>query len=196
MNIGKIVSIARWTERLKMISLGNNKMKNSRLLKVSLIFIIMCLLSACALLGKSSNARLIEPGDQIGNVTITTGVEGKFTYGFNIDCQSMTAATTYTCNVKVGDVINVSTGLVDTTGSGKLDEVWANSKYQMFINDQPVDLKAFGTIDFNHPTMGAIRFGNVVITASQPGQITVRDSGVYPNGDAFSSASTYVFSQP
>ena len=178
------------------MNIGNKKMKNSTLVVARSIILIMCLLSACTLIGKSSNARMIEPGDRIGDVTVTTGVEGQFTYGFNIDCQSMTGATTYTCKVKVGDVINVSTGLFDTSGNGKLDEVWANSKYQMFINDQPVDLKAFGTIDFNHPTMGAIRFGNVVITASQPGEITVRDSGVYPNGDAFSSASTYVFSQP
>jgi hypothetical protein len=64
------------------------------------------------------------------------------------------------------EAINVSTGLYDTTGSGNLDEVWIHSNYQMFINDGPVDLQAFGTIEYNHPQVGAIRFGNVVIIAS------------------------------
>lgn len=90
----------------------------------------------------------------------------------------------------------MSTGLYATTGSSNLDEVWAHSNYQMFINDQPVDLKAFGTIDYNHPQVGAIRFGNVVIVTDKPGQITVRDSGLFDNGDPFSSTSTYVFTQP
>jgi hypothetical protein len=90
----------------------------------------------------------------------------------------------------------VSTGLADTTGSGNLDEIWTHSNYQMFINDRPVDLQAFGTIDYNHPQVGVIRFANVVISSNKAGEITVRDSGVFDNDDPFTSTSTYVYSKP
>jgi hypothetical protein len=139
---------------------------------------------------------MIEPGDKVGNFTITTGEQGNFIYGFSVDCSEPGAANTYTCSATTGDMINVSTGIYDTTGKGTLDEAWTNSNYQIFIDDRPVDLAAFGTIDYTHPQVGMIRFANVVITTDKPGQITVKDSGLYDNGDAFSSTSTYIYSNP
>ena len=164
-----------------------------RLVSIILIFILFALSTACA--GTSGN-KLIEPGDKVGDFTITTGIAGNFSYGFEVQCTEPAQGNLYTCNASVGQAINVSTGLYDTTGSGKLDEVWANSNYQMYINDRLVDLQAFGTIDYSHPQVGTIRFGNVVIVTDKPGKITVRDSGLFDNGDPFSSTSTYVFSQP
>ena len=139
---------------------------------------------------------MIEPGDKIGKFLITTGVRGNCTYGFDIDCSEPGTDNTYSNKATVGQAVNVSTGLYDTTASGKVDEVWTHSKYQMFINDRPVDLHAFGTIDYTHPHFGVIRFVNVVIFASKAGEITVRDSGVFNNGEPFASTSSYVFSQP
>lgn len=169
--------------------------------RLIILFIVVLLASfttACASITGSNGDKnkMIEPGDTIGDFQVTTGVQGNFTYGFNVECSDLTTKNSYSCNAKVGEAINVSTGLYDTTGKGKLDDVWAHSNYQMFINDRPVDLQAFGTIDYNHPQVGAIRFGNVVITASKPGEITVRDTGVFDNGDPFTSTSTYVFSAP
>jgi hypothetical protein len=169
--------------------------------KLALIIAIIIILVLSVACSKSvSKARsdntLIEPGDRIGDFLITTGVQGSFTYGFDIKCSAPGTNNTYSCTATVGQVVNVSTGLYDTTGSGKLDEVWAHSKYQMFINDRLVDLKAFGTIDYTHPQVGVIRFANVVITTSKAGEIVVRDSGVYDNGNPFTSTSTYVFSVP
>jgi hypothetical protein len=161
-----------------------------------LLLIFVGLATACALIGGTSADKKIEPGDKIGDFLITTGVQGNFTYGFDIQCSEPGENNTYSCNATVGEAINVSTGLYDDTGKGNLDEVWAHSNYQMFINDRPVDLPAFGTIDYTHPTMGLIRFGNVVIIASKPVEITVGDSGVFDNGDPFSSTSTYTFSAP
>ncbi len=162
------------------------------------IIVIVGFISACANPGSSTGdtSKPIEPGDKIGDFVITTGEQGKFTYGFSVDCSEMGSNNTYSCKAKVGDVINVSTGLYDTTGKGNLDDVWTHSKYQMFINDRPVDLAAFGTIDYNHPQVGVIRFANVVITTSKAGEITVKDSGVFDNGDPFASTSTYAFSKP
>jgi hypothetical protein len=160
---------------------------------IFLIFVIS-FTSACA--GAGDVNKPIEPGDKIGNFVITTGEEGNFTYGFFVECQDMGAANTYSCNVTTGEVINVSTGLYDTTGTGNLDEIWTHSNYAMFINDRPVDLQAFGTIDFTHPQLGVIRFANVVISSDKEGEITVVDSGLYDNGDPFTSTSTYKYTTP
>ncbi len=156
--------------------------------------LVISFTSACAGAGGSSGIKkTIEPGDRIGDFTITTGEQGKFTYGFSVDCSDPGTDNTYSCNAIIGDVINVSTGLYDTTGSGNLDEIWTDSNYQSFINDRPVDLQAFGTIDYNLPQVGVIRFAYVVISASKGGEITVKDSGVFDNGDPFTSTSTYKF---
>jgi hypothetical protein len=154
--------------------------------------------SACAKIDASSDDKntMIEPGDMIGDFLITTGVQGNFTSGFDIECSEPGADNTYLCKAAVGEAINVSTGLYDDTSSGKLDEVWTHSNYQIYINDRPVDLQVFGTIEYNHPQVGMIRFRNVVIIANKPGEITVCDSGVFDKGDPFASTSTYVFSEP
>jgi hypothetical protein len=169
--------------------------------KLAAIFSILFFVSinaACATSAATSGDKnkMLEPGDTIGDFLITTGVERNFTYGFDIDCPEMSEVNTFTCQAKVGEAVNVSTGLYDDTGSGKLDEILSHSKYQIFIDDRPVDLQAFGTIAYNHPSMGAIYFINVVINASTPGEITVKDEGVFDNGDPFTSTSTYVFSEP
>lgn len=144
----------------------------------------------------SCSGKMIEPGDKVGNFTVTTGEQGQFTYGFSVDCGEPGSGNAYTCSATVGEIINVSTGVFVTTENGNLDDTWAHSNYQMFIDNRPVDLAAFGTIDFNHQQVGTIRFANVVITTEKPGQITVKDSGVYDNGDPFSSTSTYNFNAP
>ncbi len=165
-------------------------------MKTFVVIASLLALGIVAACSGSSSAKPIVPGDKIGDFTITTGVEGSFTYGFAVPCTEPQQGNAYTCSATLGQVINVSTGLRSRSGSSNLDAVWKNSNYQMFIDGQPVDLSAFGTIDYNHPTAGMIRFANVVITTDKPGTITVRDSGVFDNGDQFSSTSTYVFKQP
>ena len=125
------------------------------------LVVFLCLLhiasmtTACSKTADSSGDTntMIEPGDKIGNFLITTGVQGNFTYGFDIECSELGTVNTYSCKSTLGQAVNVSTGLVDNTNSGKLDEVWSHSNYQMFINDRPVDLQAFGTIDYTRPKL-------------------------------------------
>ncbi len=171
---------------------------NRKLAILFFVFIVIGSTSACSGGAGSSGDKNkpIEPGDKVGDFTVNTGEQGKFTYGFSVECSELGAANTYLCNATTGEVINVSTGLYDTTGNGKLDEIWTNSNYAIFINDRPVDLQAFGTIDYTHPQVGVIRFANVVISSNKAGEITVKDSGVYDNGDPFTSTSTYKYSKP
>jgi hypothetical protein len=161
------------------------------------IILGISLMSACSPGDHSSSENeLIEPGDKIGNFLITSGIEGEFTYSFYIQCSELSNQYTYSCDATVGSPINVSTGIYDQSGGSKLNEVWTNSQYEMYIDDHPVDLKSFGTIDYTHPTMGKIRFANVVISTDQPGEITVRDSGVFETGEPFTSTSNYNFRKP
>ncbi len=162
---------------------------------VLLFLFVLGLTSACAGIANRSSS-MIEPGDKIGDILVDKGVDGQFTYGFEVACSQMQDQSSYSCNLDLGEAVNVSTGIVDSTGSGNLDQVWAKSGYQVLIDDRPVDLQAFGTIDYSHPQVGVIRFANVVISSEQPAQVTVRDSGVYDNGDPFSSTSTYIIGNP
>ncbi|PWB51445.1 MAG: hypothetical protein C3F13_13465 [Anaerolineales bacterium] len=170
-------------------------MKKSMGLFILLLFAL--LLPACSLVG--SQGGMIKPGDKVGDFLVTQGQEGNFTYGFTVACAQMSDATTYTCEAIVGENIYVSTGIYVTDKNASQEDILTNSKYQLFINDQPVDLESFGLVEYTHPgaeELGMIHFANVVITTDRPGEITVRDEGVYDNGEPFSSTSTYVFSQP
>ncbi|HSB65493.1 MAG TPA: hypothetical protein VLD65_02890 [Anaerolineales bacterium] len=99
-----------------------------RKLAVVLIILLLIVLAACANTAGSSEAHLIEPGDKIGDFIITTGVQGNFTYGFEVQRSELSQNNTYSCNSAVGEAVNVSTGLYNTTGNGTLDTVRANSK--------------------------------------------------------------------
>jgi len=169
----------------------------NRLALMVLILSMAGLLVACDQPKPTESSDLIKPGDMVGDFLITTGEEGNFTYGFDLDCseEGSEQKANISCKLSVGDIANITTGIYDDTRSDKLDEYWSNSNYQLFIEGLPVDLQAFGTVEYNHAFVGVIRFWNVVISTSQPGEINVHDSGV-AGGDAFENTSTYTFSAP
>ena len=138
----------------------------------------------------SESSEKLKPGDQIGNFRILKGEEGKVTYGYDLVCNEMEG--NIACKASVGLPVNVSTGIYDDTYSGKLEEVWSGFTYELWIEDRPVDLEAFGTAEITHPMVGVIRYWNVVITTSQEGEITVRDSGI-ADGNPFESTTTFAF---
>jgi hypothetical protein len=121
-----------------------------RRLFFGIVLLFIFILTACT---ASSSVQLIEPGDKVGDFTITTATDGNFTYGFAIQCVGPGQANAYTCDATVGQAINVSTGLRGTSGNGNLDAVWKNADYKLYINDLPVDLAVFATIEYNHPPL-------------------------------------------
>jgi len=168
-----------------------------RLTLIGLILLMTGLLVACAQPKPTESSGLIRPGDKVGDFLVSTGEEGNFTYGFDLDCseEGSQQKANLSCKSTVGDMVNISTGIYDDTNSGKLDEYWSNSNYQLFIEGRPVDLQAFGTVETKHPIVGVIRYWNVVISTSKPGTITVNDSGV-AGGDAFEYTTSHTFSAP
>jgi hypothetical protein len=100
----------------------------------------------------------------------------------------------YSIELPVGTKMNVSAGVYSMDGT-PLDEKWKGHTYKMFINDRPVNLEAFGPIDTMHPRAGVMRAWNVVITATEPGEITVRSEGTV-DGHPFGDTTTYSFTTP
>ena len=137
------------------------------------LFYFHCLfasvLSSCAQPTPAPTNKMIEPGDQIGDFLITTGKPGEVTYQWELDSTKGASANETLIDVDWGTNVNVSMGVYDETRSGKLDSTWAGFTYEMFIEDHPVNLPAFGTIDTDHPVVGKMRAWNVVIVATKRG---------------------------
>ena len=175
-------------------------MKKIVYLTLSMLFVII--LGACAKATSQPTDEMINPGDKIGDFLITTGEEENVTYGFDLSCVKQGEGENYSCKAPVGTEINIATGIYDdtvssvpTTATPKLNEKWSSWNYLLFIEDRPVNLQAFGYIETLNPMVGVIRYWNVVIIASKPGEITIRDSGVI-DSKPFESTTTYTFIAP
>jgi len=48
----------------------------------------------------------------------------------------------------------------------------------LVIGGRPANLKAFGTVEFDHPQRNRIRCWDVVITTDKPDEIEFKDTGV------------------
>jgi hypothetical protein len=164
-----------------------------------ILLVLVVLLTACAKTTPEQVEGRINPGDKIGDFLITMGEEGDITYLWEIDdsaCVKQGDAEVYSCQVTVGTKVNVSVGIYDDTYSGKLDLHWSGLIYEMLIDDRPVNLDAFGSIDVSHPSVGTIRAWNVVINTTQPGEITVSDKGAEHDGTPIESTTKYTFNAP
>jgi hypothetical protein len=166
-------------------------MKKSVYLPLVMLFVII--LGACA--APQSGTGMINPGDKIGDFLITTGNAGDVTYSWDLGCVKQGQGENYHCKATAGKKVNISVGIYDDTFKGRLEDVWSGHTYELFIENRPVNLQAFGFIDFNHPKVGKMRAWNVVLFSNKPGEIVIRDSGVV-NGDPFESTMTYTFSAP
>lgn len=162
--------------------------------KISSVLVVMLIviLSSCAQAGDEGT---VNPGDKIGNFLITTGVDEELVYGWDLDNYVQQGEEEiYSIELPVGTKMNVSSA-VYSTGGTPLDDKWKGHTYKMFINDRPVNLEAFGPIDTTEAPVGAMRAWNVVITTTEPGEITVRSEGTV-GGVPFGDTTTYIFTSP
>jgi len=166
-----------------------------RLVHIASVALLGILLAACSVAVPLQNGSSgpIKPGDKVGDVTVTQGEGDDILYQWDDAC---TAVGDFegTCTASVGQRANVSMGVFDETFSGKLDELWAAHTYEMSIDDRPVDLKAFGSVDVAHPMVLSLRAWNVVLVADKPAQVEVQSKGVV-HGEPFTQTLTYTFSQ-
>jgi hypothetical protein len=160
-----------------------------------LIVLFVFILGACTTVKPQPGTKMINPGDNVGDFLITTGNEGEVTYSWDLGCVKQGEGEEYSCKATAGKKVNISVGIYDDTFRGKLEEIWSGHTYELFIENRPVNLQAFGFIDFNHPKVGKMRAWNVVLFSNKPGEIVIRDSGVV-HGDPFESTMTYTFTAP
>ena len=167
----------------------------NKLVDLSLIVMFAIVLGACSPTPQLT-AKLITPGDKIGNFLITTDNNADVIYQWKMSCVKQSAEKE-SCTSTVGARVNVSFGIYDDTYSGKLDSLWAAHTYAMVIEGRPVNLQSFGSIDVTHPLVGKMRHWNVVVVTDKPGEITIQHSGQV-GGNPFDPPLTYTltFSAP
>jgi predicted esterase len=138
---------------------------------------------------------LLEPGDEIGGYLVTTGSPESVTYQWQLDSTKSESGKETLVNVDWGTNLNVSAGVFDETFKGNLEGLWSTATYELYIEGRPVDLAAFGTMDYPHPVAGTMRHWNVVIVADKPGQFTVHDLGVV-GGKSYEGRTTFTVLPP
>ena len=170
-------------------------MKSLNLL--TLVMFIAAILASCTQATSGTEDSMINPGDKIGDFLITTGEGDEITYNWELDSALVQQGKEeiYTALIPVDTKMNPSWGVYAAFSGKDLDTLWSEHTYKMFINDRPINLDAFGSIDVLHPRVGKMRHWNVVITATKPGVIAVRSVGAV-NGEAFEDMKTYTFGAP
>ncbi len=149
-------------------------------------FLGIILLSMWALAACGPRGEPIHPGDTVGVVTVTTGTSRDYPTPGAMHCTQQEGKNEYACTAAVGQRLNISIAVYDNnftlTDENEivgldLDTKWEEHTYELFIDNRPVDLAAFGSLDMEHPTYGFMRLWNVVIFADKPGEVTVYGKG-------------------
>lgn len=163
---------------------------------IPLAFVLAIVLAACGSAEAEPVEELIKPGDRIGSFLITTGKGEEVTYSWEEGvCVKQESAEIYSCSFATGEKVNASAGIFEDTSGKDVDTLWSRHLYRMHINDQPVNLPAFGSIDTFHPLVGTMRHWDVVIAASTPGEIVIRSEFVV-DGKPFEDTTILTFSGP
>ena len=164
---------------------------------LTLIVLFVFIFGACATATPRSSDEMINPGDKIGDFLITTGGREDVVFVSKLHCPFDSSTQTESCEQPVGTKVNVvGVGFYDEDlSSGKtLDEYWSEGTHEMSIEGRPVNLQAFGSIDFNSP-IGTVRVWDVVIVSDKPGKITVHSTGI-AGGDPFDYTEILMFTEP
>jgi len=142
-----------------------------------LIIAAIIVLGSCGQGEKQAVDGLISKGDRIGGFSYTTAEAGQFTPLWDIVCNTAAYGITSDCTADVGQKVNISAGVYQSSDGKSVDELWADQDYGLTVGSLPVDLQSFGYVEIEHPVVKTIRMWNVVVTTDQPGSITYVDSG-------------------
>jgi hypothetical protein len=177
----------------------------NKLVSLWIIILAVTMLAACSSgepiqSGANVGSLPIKPGDEVGDFTITNAgeeaVQKVFAFWESDNCKQQANVEIYICQIATGERIVISPGIYSDLSSGKaLETIWEEHTYEMFINERPVDLAAFGSIDVTHPRVGPMRFYDIAIQADKPAEIVVRSKGVV-HGEAIGDTTTYIASEP
>jgi hypothetical protein len=179
-------------------------MTMKKIVHLTLILLFVFILGACATATpqpvETSSQRIegmINPGDKIGDFLITTGDGEDIIFVSKLHCPFDSGSQTESCEEPVGTKVNVvGIGFYDDDpSSGKtLDEYWSEGTHEMSIEGRPVNVQAFGSVDFNS-VIGTVRVWDVVIVSDKPGKITIHSTGI-AGGDPFDYTVILTFTEP
>jgi len=160
---------------------------------LTLIVLFVFILGACTTATPQSSDEMINPGDKIGDFLITTENGEDVIFVTKLHCPFDNSTQTESCEQPIGTKVNISQGIFADPSIGKtLDELWSEQTHEMFIEGRPVNLQAFGSVDFNNPMVGTVRVWNVVIVTDKPSKITARSTGVV-GGDPWNYTAIITF---
>jgi Phospholipase/Carboxylesterase len=160
---------------------------------LTLIVVLVASLAGCAKATATPNPiDMIEPGDTVNGVLVTTGDKNSI-FGFDLPCTEKDHI--FTCTTSFGNPTNV-TGAVYGFTQEELQSKWETFTYTITIEGQPVDLPAFGTIDFVHQQSGLyMRAYNVALISTDPITLTTHDVATV-SGDTEESVLLIAFKSP
>jgi hypothetical protein len=167
-----------------------------KLVYLTLIVMFTIILGACVKATPQPVDEMINPGDKIGDFLITTGDGEDVIFVTKLHCPFDSSTGTESCEQPLGTRVNVSQGIFADPSIGKtLDELWSEQTHEMIIEGRPVNLQAFGSVDFSNPMVGTVRVWNVVIVTDKPGKITALSKGVV-GGDPWNYTAIIKFTAP
>ena len=165
-----------------------------KLIYLILIALFSLMAAACARAAPQNVPGMINPGDRVGDFLITADSGEDVVLMTNIHCPY--EETTETCERPVGTKVNVANGIYGDLSDDKvLEKIWKKQTYEMTIEGRPVNLPAFGFVEFEHPVVGTVRVWNVVVTSDRPGVISAHSSGEV-DGEPLEYTAVVKFSAP
>lgn len=147
-------------------------------------FLLPFLLSACQVV-RPSNKEMFQPGDMIDGMRLTTGVKNAAPlWVFCSPIQEFGNTLEAFCTVPPLPQLGI--GHVFTIGSEKMSEWdWSELSWELYIDDQSVDLESFGTFEVVLPAVASspshireifirAKTWDVVLTNLIPGEHTLK----------------------
>lgn len=163
-----------------------------KVVRLSILGLFALILCACSPNFQTTNG-LINPGDRVGDFVFSTGDEKIATFPHNYACTEN--GNEIACKTTAGTRVNISPSFYDETHTGNIEKMWANSTFEMTIENRKVNLPAFGYLDVPNPLMGSVRKWNVAMVTEKPGEIIVHHAIVL-DGKPQEFTVTWTFTQP
>jgi hypothetical protein len=120
---------------------------------------------------------VLRPGDRVKGMLLTVGGTTDFPFVTDFDSYCEREGTRVACRWEAGKDIGISFGLHADTFDD-LEFMWETWQYDLYLDGQPVDLSAFGSVEVDDPEgTWKIRAFSVVLTDTSPGTITAHHVG-------------------
>jgi enterochelin esterase-like enzyme len=138
----------------------------------------------------------VDPGEEIGGMLLTTGQDEGIPEIWEFCDPYVTGAgvTVRECQVPALQRILIGYGAPGNT-LDELDSYWSTTSWELYLDDQPVNLTAFGTFDQVGDSNSVLRLWNVVLMNPAPGLHTLRSVSI-ENGELFDNTWNFTVASP